>query len=188
MTHTYSNPVTYIATLTARDNLGQTNIIPATQTITVGVPPAQPDFRVVSFELGPATVLVEAAAVEVKPVVSVVNFGPAADATVRIEILDSDGTAVVLDNPGDVAQEQLLSVDSTPREAANLLFTVDDTWAEGIYAVYVKVYLNGVLQDSDVKYLSVSKKQPVPVPELSQFLLPLIALSVIAIILLSRKK
>jgi len=144
------------------------------------------DFHIASFEISPNAVLVKADDTKaVGATVEVSNWGGLANAVVVIEVLKPDGTTMVLlplvsKSVGSSAEV------FGPGPPDNLSFDVVDSWESGLYAVYTRVYdASGDLHDSGVKYLSVGLVKPLPVPDFSILLLPLMLAFVLFVL---RKK
>ncbi len=145
----------------------------------VGVPPTG-GFVITSFKLDPDYVRLRPAVNPVKAIVIVRNYGVDGDATVPITVLGKGPQGV----PGAAS----IDADKTSDPAIEVSFDVTG-WETGNYCVTAEVQRDGVTEDSTAcRTLTVFAPRPVPIPELSEFLLPLIAFSVIVIVLFSARK
>lgn len=149
---------------------------------------ADSNFRILSFEIVPSTVIFEGLGSEaVEPVVRVTNWEDAGDATVRIEVLDLAGATLV--DPALTAHTENIASDGVEEfSSGDVSFVVLSDWGPGVYAVYAYVYdSGGVLHDSSIRHLNVGFAKS-PIPENNPLLLPLVAFSVLVVIFLSRKR
>lgn len=148
------------------------------------------DFQVSSFELDKSKVIVAPDSSEpVVALVSVRNLGSGAG-NARLEVIAKDdyGTAkltqIVLINGLAAGATRALGA------ADGLVFDIQGDWEPGNYIFYASVYdsSDNSLDGQKIKILTLQIVKPAPIPELSAMLLPLIALSALALIFLSGKR
>ncbi len=159
---------------------------------------AAAEFQIVLFDLVDADtgesislVSVKAAdSVDVEAVVRIRNIGSdAGDETLTIVVKNDQGVSIPPSksapstnlNPLDSAGD---STDHT------LTFTIPGTWKAGLYSFYATVYndTDGLSDGQELKTLTLVIIKPPPVPELDFVFIPLLALSVLAVLFFADKR
>ncbi len=158
---------------------------------------AAAEFQIVLFDLVDADtgesislVSVKAAdSVDVEAVVRIRNIGSdAGDETLTIVIKDSKGVVLDTNTATSTNLNPLGSAgDSTDH---TLTFTIPGSWEAGLYSFYATVYNNtdGLSDGQELKTLTLVLITPPPVPELDFVFIPLLALSVLAVLFFADKR
>lgn len=141
--------------------------------------PTTDKFVITSFKLDQDFVRLQPAVNPVKAIVVVRNDGAGGTADVKISVLGKGEQGV---NSASIAAG---GISDPPIEIS---FDVTG-WDSGNYCVTAEVQRDGVTEDSTTcRTLTVFAQRPVPTPELNELLLPLIALSVLALLFFSGRK
>jgi hypothetical protein len=161
---------------------GTTNLV--SNLVPVSTAPA---FQITSFELAPNIVTLDESNLpqSVTASISVANNGAEGEAVVRLEVFgpQSGESGLV-----ELSESRVIAASS--EQSFSFTFDVDNSWPAENYFAYARVFDTETppnLHDVIMRVLTVNLKRPVPVPELDLLLVPLIALSALALLYAGRK-
>ena len=153
-------------------------------------------FQIVSFDLFDDTselislpVAVDAgSSVDVTAVVTIRNIGDAAgNAVVNVIIKNMKGDEMVLTPP--LSSWTSTNLASDDRDNHSFVVDVPGSWGAGLYSFYANVNDGAPpLHDQELKTLTLAITKPNPIPELDFVFIPLLALSVLAVLFFADKR